>query len=93
MSSDRSAKKTARQAERRHLLNRSRKSAVKTFVRKAEGLIESGQLAQADAAVLQAIRALDMAAQKGTLHSNNAARRKSRLMRKYTQEKLAASAN
>lgn len=93
MSSDRSARKSARNAERKRLRNHSRRSSVKTFVRKAEGLIESGQLAEADVAVLQAISALDTAAQKGTLPRNNAARRKSRLMRKYTQGKLAAAAN
>ncbi len=93
MDSDRSAKKAARKAERRGLRNRPVRSALKTFIRKAELLIETQQLGQADAAVLQAIMALDKAAQKGVIHRNNAANRKSRLMQRYNAAKVAAAAN
>ena len=93
MAQHRSAEKAARQAERRHLRNRSVTSAVKTHVRKAERLIGDGQLVSAEAAVLEAVKALDRAAQKGILHNNNAARRKSRLMEKYNAINPATSSN
>lgn len=57
------------------------RSRTKTMVRKAEQAIFSGE---PNAEVLrEAISTLDKAAGKGILHKNNAARRKSRLMKKY----------
>jgi small subunit ribosomal protein S20 len=44
-------------------------------------LIASGQIEEAEAVTHQAVRALDKAAQKGIIHKNNAARRKSRLVK------------
>ena len=44
-------------------------------------MLESGESGGVDQAVVQALTALDKAAVKGAIHSNNAARRKSRLMR------------
>ena len=90
MANTRSAEKMIRVAERRRLRNRSVKSAVKTFIRKAE----RGILASADdskALVVQAISKLDKAASKGVLHWKNAARRKSRLMNKLNVQGQAAS--
>jgi small subunit ribosomal protein S20 len=70
-----------RVAERRRLRNRTVKSAVKTFVRKAErGIIAAAE--DTNAMVVVAISKLDKAASKGILHPKNAARRKSRLMKK-----------
>jgi small subunit ribosomal protein S20 len=43
-------------------------------------------------AVKTAIRALDKAVNKGVLHRNNAARRKSRLMKRYNRALAAAAA-
>jgi small subunit ribosomal protein S20 len=48
-------------------------------------LIEEGQLEEARQAVRVAVSALDNAAQKGIIHKNNAARRKSRLMQQLNQ--------
>jgi len=77
-----------RVAERRRLRNRTVKSAVKTFIRKAErGIVAAAEDTQA--LVVQAISKLDKAASKGVLHPRNAARRKSRLMKKLN---LAAAA-
>src|SRR3954447_15223429 len=77
----RSAEKMIRVAERRRLRNRSIKSAVKTYIRKAErGIAATADDAQAR--VVQAVQSLDKAASKGVLHPRNAARRKSRLMKK-----------
>jgi len=78
-----------RVAERRRLRNRTVKSAVKTFIRKAErGIVASNEDAQA--LVVQAISKLDKAASKGVLHPRNAARRKSRLMKKLNGAAAAA---
>src|SRR5918997_5661665 len=70
-----------RVAERRRVRNRTVKSAVKTFIRKAEATITTS-VEEAQAQVVQAIKSLDKAATKGILHKRNAARRKSRLMKK-----------
>ena len=85
-----SVQKQARVAERRRLRNKSVRSQCKTNVTKAEGLIFSGELEQAKQAVNVAIASLDKAAEKGIIHTNNAARRKSRLMKKLN-EALASS--
>ena len=93
MAEHQSAIKAAKQGARRRLRNRSVRSVVKTRVCRAEFLIVSKELAEADAAVDLALRALDRAAKKGVIHPNNAALRKSRLMRKLNQARVTASAN
>ena len=80
-----SAQKQLRVAERRRLRNRSIRSLVKTNITKAERLIFSGEIESARRAVVVAIGSLDKAAEKGVIHPNNAARRKSRLMRKLNE--------
>ena len=77
-----SAKKQVRVDKRRRLRNKSVRSLCKTRITKAERLIFSGELESARAAVVAAISSLDKAAEKGIIHPNNAARRKSRLMKK-----------
>lgn len=70
--------------EKRRLRNRSVRAAVKTYVTRARQTMasrtEGGESVQL--AVLRAIRELDRAAQKGIIHRNNAARRKSRLVKR-----------
>ena len=56
------------------------RTSARTYVKKARTLIAEGKLDQATQAVLQAESALDKAAEKGVIHKNNAARRKSRLI-------------
>jgi len=51
-------------------------------VRKAEAAIKVGDSQASQEEVLKAIKALDKAASKGVIHKNNAARRKSRLVKK-----------
>ncbi|MFC2022185.1 30S ribosomal protein S20 [Chloroflexota bacterium] len=80
-----SAQKQMRVAERRQLRNKSIRSLCKTNVTKAERLIVSGDLETAQEAVVTAISSLDKAAEKGVIHPNNAARRKSRLMKKLNE--------
>ena len=87
-----SAQKQARVAEGRRLRNKSTRTLCKTSITKAEKLIFSGELESAQAAVVAAITALDKAAKKGVIHPNNAARRKSRLMKKLNEAQALASA-
>lgn len=76
-----------RKAER----NRRVRSAARTYIKKARLLIDQGNLEEARIAVNQAIRALDKAAEKGIIHRNNAARRKSRLMQCLNKALAVAS--
>ena len=62
--------------------NRAVKSSVKTHIDKAEQVIGGKELETAKDAVKRASVALDKAAQKSIIHPNNAARHKSRLMKK-----------
>ncbi|HLH64060.1 MAG TPA: 30S ribosomal protein S20 [Ktedonobacteraceae bacterium] len=75
-----SAEKRMRQEQKRRLHNRSIKSLVKTRITKARQAINDAD-ANAEAAVRAAVSELDRAAKKGVIHRNNAARRKSRLMK------------
>ena len=78
-----SAKKRMRQEQKRRAHNRSVKSIVKTQVTKARVAIATPVInaEDAEAAVRAAVSELDRAAKKGVIHKNNAARRKSRLMK------------
>ena len=74
-----SAKKAARKIERRTAMNRTRRSRMRTYVRKVEEAIASGDAAAAAAALQAAQPELMRAAQKGVLHKNTASRKVSRL--------------
>jgi small subunit ribosomal protein S20 len=87
-----SAKKMVRVAERRRLRNRPIRSSVRTYIRKAERAIGTTDESAASA-VVTAIRALDKAVNKGVIHRNNAARRKSRLMKKLNRANASASSS
>lgn len=80
MANSKSAEKRIRQNEKRRIENREYVSGSRTAVRRARTLIESGD-ESASEAVHVAMKALDRAASKGVIHPNNAARRKSRLMK------------
>ena len=92
MPRSKSAQKQARVAEKRRLRNKSVQSLAKTNITKAEKLIFSGELEAAREAVVAAISSLDKAADKGIIYPNNAARRKSRLMKKLNEAQALASA-
>ena len=85
-----SAEKQVRVTERKRLRNKSITSLCKTNVTKAEKLIFSGELKAAQEAVAVAITSLDKAAEKGIIHPNNAARRKSRLMKKLNEAQASS---
>jgi small subunit ribosomal protein S20 len=83
------AEKEMRTAERRKVRNKSIRGRAKTNITSAEESIAAGNLDAATSAVKAAISALDKVAEKGTEHRNNAARRKSRLVKKLN--KMTAS--
>ncbi len=82
MANTKSAEKRARQSEKRRVRNRVVRSRTRTYVKRANAEIVTGDKDTAEAAVREALRQLDKAAQAGVIHPNNAARRKSRLMHK-----------
>ncbi len=83
-----SSKKDARRSAVRAVANKSARSAVKTRVTRARKAIAEGA-EDLSVVVVTALSSLDRAASKGILHRNNAARRKSRLVKRL---KTAANA-
>ena len=81
MANIKSAIKRNRQNEKRRQLNRIFRGSTRTQVRDAKVAIADGDNEKAAAEVKEAIQKLDRAAAKGVIHKNNAARRKSRLMK------------
>jgi small subunit ribosomal protein S20 len=79
MANTRSAKKAARQTLRRTEVNKSRRSRLKAYVRKAEEALASGDKAAARAALGEAEPILMRTAQRGVIHKKTAARKISRL--------------
>ncbi len=79
MANIKSAKKRIKVTETKTLRNRMIKSALKTTLKKFEIALASGNVETAKTAYISAGRALDMAASKGVIHKNMAARKKSRL--------------
>ncbi|WP_422048580.1 30S ribosomal protein S20 [Shimia sp.] len=73
------AKKRARQNERRLEVNKARRSRIRTFLRKVEEAIESGDKAAATAALRTAQPELMRGVSKGVYHKNTASRKMSRL--------------
>ncbi|MEC8195013.1 MAG: 30S ribosomal protein S20 [Pseudomonadota bacterium] len=73
------AKKRARQNERRLEVNKARRSRIRTFIRKVEEAIESGNKDAASAALKAAQPELMRGVSKGVYHKNTAARKMSRL--------------
>ncbi|MBL3568979.1 30S ribosomal protein S20 [Rhodovulum sp. BSW8] len=73
------AKKRARQNERRYAVNKARRSRIRTFLRKVEEAIASGDQDAAAAALRQAQPELMRGVTKGVVHKNTAARKMSRL--------------
>jgi small subunit ribosomal protein S20 len=76
-----SAIKRNKQNEKRRLRNRVFRGQARTSVKKARVAIASAEKEEARVKVMDAVKALDKAASKGIIHKNNAARRKSRLMK------------
>ena len=77
-----SAMKRARQALKRNLHNKAIRSGVKTFIKKVETAIASGNREDAGKSLIEAVKAFNKAASKGVIHKNTASRSISRLTRK-----------
>ena len=73
--------KDVKKSRERHARNIAVKSKIKTFVKKAKATIGEGDAEAKVKAVSAATSVIDKAAEKGIIHKNAAARRKSRLMR------------
>lgn len=77
-----SAKKRIRQNEKRRLRNKTVRTRTRGFIKRARLAIEEGNPEAASEAVKKAISQIDRAKSKRVLHHKNAARRKSRLMKR-----------
>ncbi len=77
--------KRNRQNEKRRVNNRVVRGRARTSIAKARTALATGVQETSKEAVLLAVSNLDKAAQKGVIHKNNAARRKSRLMKRLAQ--------
>ena len=82
MANTKSAKKAARQTERRAVTNKARRSRMRSFTRKVEEAIASGDREAAQAALKQAQPVLVSTAQKGLVHRKTASRKVSRLAKR-----------
>jgi small subunit ribosomal protein S20 len=80
----RSAKKRIRQTEKRTVVNRSRMSRIKTFVRKVEDALAKGDVDTARLAIREAEPEIRRGVTKGVLHLNTASRKISRLSRRVS---------
>ena len=76
------SEKSMRASMRKQQRNRSVRSATRTYVAKAVKAIEESDQDEREASVKRALKALDQTAKRGIIHPNNAARRKSRLMKR-----------
>jgi small subunit ribosomal protein S20 len=90
-----SAIKRAKVAEKKRIRNKPIRSAARTYVKHARRSIAAGDLAapRTHEALQRALSYLDHAASKGVIHKNNAARRKSRLMKLFNKAQAAQSSD
>jgi small subunit ribosomal protein S20 len=79
MANTASARKMTRKIAKRTAINKSRRSRMRTFVRKVEEAIATGNQQDALTALRTAEPEIMRAAQKGIVHKNNASRKVSRL--------------
>ncbi len=79
MANHASAKKRVRRNNRRALVNKARLSRMRTFIKKVEEAIESGDSKAAKAALQRVQPEIYRGVSKGLLHKNTAARKMSRL--------------
>jgi small subunit ribosomal protein S20 len=82
--------KDVKKSRQNHLRNISAKSAMKTFVKKAKTTIAGGDTEAIASVVSKTVSVIDKTAERGIIHKNAAARRKSRLM-KRAHKALTAS--
>ena len=84
MANTKSAKKAARQATRRTVVNKARRTRLRSSVRRVEEAIASGNKEAAAAALKEAEPVIARTAQKGIVHRNSASRKMSRLAKRVS---------
>ncbi len=82
-----SAKKRVRQNVKRRLINRARKSEIKTLIKGLDAAVAGGDKKNAGEQYKLLVKKLDKISAKKTIHKNKAARIKSRLARKLSKIK------
>lgn len=85
MPNHKSAEKRVRQNEKRRLINRSNRSALRTSIKKLRAALAGSDKAALSELLPETISKIDKAVQKGVLHRNAAARYKSRLTARVNQ--------
>ncbi len=86
-----SAKKRVRQTEVRRARNQARRSALKTQIRKFEDALRNNDLGQAAVELKTVHKRLDQTGNTSVMHRNAAARKKSRLTKRYNRVAAAAA--
>jgi small subunit ribosomal protein S20 len=86
-----SAKKRAKQSEKRRLVNTARKSAIKTAVKRVVEAIELNEVAKARELLKDAEAKLARAKNKGTFHANTVARKIGRLAKRVAAAERPAA--
>jgi small subunit ribosomal protein S20 len=85
LANTKSAKKRIRQNSRRRVRNARIRTRARSTVRSARQVVEGTDRSAGETAVKTAVQELDRAASKGVIHRNNAARRKSRLLKQLAK--------
>jgi small subunit ribosomal protein S20 len=81
--------KCVRRDARKTVYRGAVRTSTRTHIKRARTLLATGKVVEAEQAMQTALKSLDKAAEKGVIHKNNAARRKSRLMRALNNAKTA----
>ena len=82
MANTTSAQKMVRKIDRRTAVNKSRRSRVRTFIKKIDLAVEAGDAASAQTALRSAESEIMRAVSKGVMHKNTASRKVSRLVKR-----------
>ncbi len=85
MATHKSAIKRQKQAEKKHEINKSVKSALKTLAKKVEQAVEAKNADAAKESLVKAMKAFDKAASQGILHKSTVSRKISRLSTKVSK--------
>ncbi len=90
MANTKSSKKDLRRTAKRRVRNLQTKTALKTYVKKVRQAVTAGDATATTSALTTAVKMLDKAVQRGIIHKNAAARRKSRIAKAAAKAAKAA---
>jgi small subunit ribosomal protein S20 len=90
MANKKSSKKDLRRTAKKTVRNKATRTALKTFVKKVRTAATGGDVGEVTSALTTAQKMLDKAAQRGIIHKNQAARRKSRIAKAANKAAAAA---